>query len=143
MATRVLKSAGIGALAARTALGWIRRDPYAATLDRVVSTLVGTPAAVSAAMTGTTRRSSVDSGTRSAPGRVDSPPTSIRSAPSAYIRTACSMAWSSPVYRPPSEKLSGVTLSTPTTTGRWLRMSITHMTLPIRVPVGHMARPSQ
>ena len=55
----------------------------AATAARVVSMLIGTPAAASSRMTGTTRAISVSASTRPAPGRVDSPPTSMRSAPSA------------------------------------------------------------
>ena len=53
--------------------------------------------------------------TAEAPGRVDSPPTSIRSAPS---RTSCS-AWATAASgsrnRPPSENESGVTFTTPIT----------------------------
>jgi hypothetical protein len=47
-----------------------------ATSARVVSTLVRTPAADSSRITGRTRRHSSSLSTRSAPGRVDSPPTS-------------------------------------------------------------------
>jgi hypothetical protein len=47
-----------------------------ATSARVVSTLVRTPFRESSAMTGRTRRHSSWASTRSAPGRVDSPPTS-------------------------------------------------------------------
>jgi hypothetical protein len=42
-------------------------------------------AAARASMTGTTRSSSTAAGTGSAPGRDDSPPTSIRSAPASII----------------------------------------------------------
>jgi hypothetical protein len=89
----------------------------AATLARVVSMLIGTPAAASARITGTTRPISVSASIRSAPGRVDSPPTSTRSAPCARSSTPCATAASRSAYRPPSEKESGVTLSTPITTG--------------------------
>ena len=87
-----------------------------ATAARVVSMLTGTALAASASTTGTTRSSSTSSGTRWAPGRVDSPPTSIQAAPSAAIPTPASMAAASVGYRPPSLKESGVTFSTPTTT---------------------------
>ena len=73
--------------------------------------------------TGTTRRSSSASLTGSAPGRVDSPPTSTSDAPSASIRRAASAAASGEAYDPPSEKLSGVTLTIPITAGRGQRSS--------------------
>ena len=72
----------------------------------------------SASTTGPTRFSSSASSTGSAPGRVDSPPTSTTSAPSAAICSPWAMASSGSKYRPPSEKESGVTLSTPMTNGR-------------------------
>ena len=52
-------------------------------------------------------------GTGSEPGRVDSPPMSRMSAPSAASRSACATAASVSAWRPPSEKLSGVTLTMP------------------------------
>ena len=52
-------------------------------------------------------------GTGSAPGRVDSPPTSMMSAPSATSRRPCAMAGRRRRTAPPSEKESGVTLTTP------------------------------
>ena len=55
---------------------------------------------------------------RAAPGRVDSPPISSRSAPSAIIRLAWVRAASRSANWPPSEKLSGVTLRIPITSGR-------------------------
>ena len=66
----------------------------AATAGLVVSTLIGTSgrAARTAAMTGTTRADSSPSSTGAWPGRVDSPPTSRRSAPSATIRRAAATA---------------------------------------------------
>jgi hypothetical protein len=54
----------------------------AATAARRVSMLTATPLAASSSITGTTRRSSSSAATGTAPGRVDSPPTSIRWAPS-------------------------------------------------------------
>ena len=51
--------------------------------------------------------------TSSAPGRVDSPPTSMICAPSAAIRLPCSTAFAVVKNSPPSEKESGVTFSTP------------------------------
>ena len=71
----------------------------------------------SAATTGTTRSSSTSGATGTAPGRVDSPPTSITSAPSAIMARARTSAASSARYLPPSEKESGVTFSTPITRG--------------------------
>ena len=69
--------------------------------------------------TGTTRRSSSSSATGSAPGRVDSPPTSRMSAPSAASRSPCSTAASASRNSPPSENESGVTFTTPMiSTGR-------------------------
>ncbi len=76
------------------------------------------PSRRSCSMRGTTRAISSSSETGSAPGRVDSPPTSITSAPSAISRRACASAASAARKRPPSEKLSGVTLTTPMTRGR-------------------------
>ena len=57
-------------------------------------------------------------GDGAAPGRVDSPPTSSQSAPSASRARPWAMAaaWSSNC--PPSENESGVTLMTPITSGR-------------------------
>ncbi len=48
---------------------------------------------------------------RRAPGRVDSPPTSSRSAPASASARPCATAASASRKRPPSEKLSGVTLT--------------------------------
>ena len=77
--------------------------------------LTVTPSATSCRMTGTTRRSSSSTGTRAAPGRVDSPPTSTMSAPSATNCEAVRDGRRASRNSPPSEKLSGVTLSTPKT----------------------------
>ena len=52
---------------------------------------------------------------RSAPGRVDSPPTSTRSAPSAASARPCATAAAGSNQSPPSENESGVTLTTPMT----------------------------
>src|SRR5688500_2244491 len=64
-------------------------------------------------ITGITRRSSSRSVTGSAPGRVDSPPMSSRSAPSNASRRPWLTAASRSRNAPPSENESGVTLSTP------------------------------
>ena len=91
----------------------------AATSGLRVSTEMGiVSAAASRLITGTTRSRSSSAGTASAPGRVDSPPTSITSAPSAAIARPRSAAASGSRYRPPSENESGVTLSTPMTSVR-------------------------
>ena len=60
-----------------------------------------------------TRRNSSSAAIASAPGRVDSPPTSTMSAPSATIFRPCSMAFSAARNFPPSENESGVTFNTP------------------------------
>src|SRR3984893_10725052 len=75
-------------------------------------------AARSRSITGMTRRNSSAAPTGSAPGRVDSPPTSMSAAPSAAMRTPCSTAAATETERAPSEKESGVTFSTPMATGR-------------------------
>src|SRR5437870_11175319 len=64
-------------------------------------------------ITGTTRCNSSFTETGSAPGRVDSPPTSIMSAPSNAIFIPPAIAASGSKNSPPSENESGVTLSTP------------------------------
>ena len=53
----------------------------AAVLALRVSTLIESPCRASSVITGITRDCSSAAATRPAPGRVDSPPTSIRSAP--------------------------------------------------------------
>src|SRR5579862_4519443 len=68
----------------------------------------------SPSMTGTTRARSSSPLTVLAPGRVDSPPTSIQSAPSPAMRTPASIASRGDANRAPSENESGVQLSTPT-----------------------------
>ncbi len=89
-----------------------------ATEARMVSTDTTTPSAARPRTTGTTRRSSSSSGTREAPGRVDSPPTSTRSAPSAARSRPRLTATSVSNHRPPSENESGVTFTTPITAQR-------------------------
>ena len=84
-----------------------------------VSTDTGTPAvAASFSITGRTRSSSTASGTSTAPGRVDSPPTSSRSAPSAARASPWATAAAGSRNRPPSENESGVTFTTPMTRQR-------------------------
>src|SRR6478752_7000600 len=89
-----------------------------ATEARIVSTDTTAPSAASAVTTGTTRRSSSSTDGRSAPGLVDSPPTSTMSAPAATTSRPCAMAASGSNHCPPSEKESGVTLTTPMTSVR-------------------------
>src|SRR6185436_12621758 len=67
-------------------------------------------------MTGTTRRHSSAAPTAAEPpGRVDSPPTSTTSAPASKRARPWSTAAAASANRPPSEKESGVTFSTPMT----------------------------
>src|SRR5579864_1841693 len=75
-------------------------------------------AARTRSITGITRRSSSAALTGAAPGRVDSPPTSMKAAPSPAMRKAWRTAVAVSKNSPPSENESGVTLSTPMTTGR-------------------------
>ena len=86
-----------------------------ATEARIVSTETATPSATKALTTGRTRRNSSCSGVRSVPGRVDSPPTSMMSAPSTTRSRAWRMATSGSAHMPPSENELGVTLTTPMT----------------------------
>src|SRR5579859_4284539 len=69
----------------------------------------------SRSITGSTRFNSSASLTGSAPGRVDSPPMSIMSAPSPANFTARAAAASGCKNCPPSEKESGVTFTIPIT----------------------------
>ena len=79
-----------------------------------VSTEMPTPTfSARARITGRTRSSSTASLTGRDPGRVLSPPTSIKSAPSATISTPRSTARATSRKRPPSENESGVTLRMP------------------------------
>ena len=66
-----------------------------------------------AKLTGTTRELSSAAVTGAAPGRVDSPPMSRRSAPLASSASAWATAASTDANRPPSEKESGVVFTTP------------------------------
>ncbi len=63
-----------------------------ATSARMVSTDTVAPSAARALITGTTRSSSSETSGRVAPGRVDSPPMSRMSAPSASSRRPWAMA---------------------------------------------------
>ena len=71
----------------------------------------------SLASTGFTLAISSADETGAAPGRVDSPPTSITRAPSSTMANARSAARPGSRYIPPSLKLSGVTLRMPMTSG--------------------------
>ena len=68
-------------------------------------------------ITGTVRSISTSLAIRSAPGRVDSPPTSMISAPALTISRASLKALSLSANCPPSEKLSRVTFRMPMTFG--------------------------
>ena len=83
-----------------------------------VSTETATPSFASASTTGITRRNSSSRATGAAPGRVDSPPTSMKSAPSSRNLRPCVIAWAGSRNRPPSEKESAVTFTMPSTFGR-------------------------
>ena len=115
-------TAGMSASAVSAVMSLIASAPAArasrATAARKVSTDSGSlVCSASATITGSTRRSSSSRATGVAPGRVLWPPMSRRSAPSAASRRPCSTAWAGSKYRPPSEKLSGVTLTTPIRSG--------------------------
>lgn len=87
-----------------------------ATASLQVSMLMGTEISLDRpSITGMTRSISSSMDTRSENGRLDSPPTSIKSAPSSAIVMPCTTAFSLSRNRPPSEKESVVTLSTPMT----------------------------
>src|SRR5690242_10026491 len=92
------------------------RSAASATAAFVVSTLIGTSTrAATSEMTGSTRAISVSASTGSAPGRVDSPPTSSTAAPAPASSQAWATALAGATKRPPSEKESGVTFTTPMT----------------------------
>ena len=74
---------------------------------------VGQSLAAMPSSTGSTRRSSSSATTGCAPGRVDSPPMSRMSAPSATSSRACAIAARGSRNAPPSENESGVTFTTP------------------------------
>src|ERR1035437_4249202 len=87
-----------------------------ATPDFTVSIEIGTLIwLANRSMTGITRRSSSASATGKAPGRVDSPPTSIISAPCSTSSKACATAAGASRNRPPSENESGVMFRMPIT----------------------------
>ena len=87
----------------------------AATDARVVSMDSTAPAGISALTAPVMRASSSSSDTRLAPGRVDSAPMSMMSAPAAIISRPCCAALAGSNHRPPSEDESSVILSTPIT----------------------------
>src|SRR5438045_4209835 len=75
---------------------------------------IGTDArSASAATTGSTRERSSSADTMSAPGRVDSPPTSMRSAPSRSRRSPASTATPGSIFGIGSANESGVTFRMP------------------------------
>ena len=84
----------------------------------LVSTDTISPSRASVFTTGITRASSSSSETSAAPGRVDSPPTSMMSAPSAASFLPQATAASVVACSPPSEKESGVTFTIPMMRGR-------------------------
>ena len=85
----------------------------------IVSTDTGTGVPRKPFSTGSSRRSSSSTlTTAAAPGRLDSAPRSTRSAPSSISRCACAMAAAGSRNLPPSEKESGVMLTTPMINGR-------------------------
>jgi hypothetical protein len=99
MATKAAPVAA--ATSARVAVtSLIMRAPAATAADATsgfrVSIDTLAPSAARASITGSTRRNSSSTGTGSAPGRVDSPPTSTQSAPSSSSRRPWRMAasWS-------------------------------------------------
>ena len=116
-------AAASAAPGARSALTSFHMPAPAATAARATSGFMvsmESAASVSASSrrtTGSTRASSTSAGTGCAPGRVDSPPMSSEAAPWATSAMAWATAASGSAWRPPSEKLSGVTLTTPITRG--------------------------
>ncbi len=95
-----------------------RETHLAATDVFIVSTDTGTSIeGISALRTGSSLEISSSAGTGAAFGRVDSPPTSMMSAPWSIISNAWRTAASGSVQEPPSEKESGVTFRIPMTRG--------------------------
>ena len=88
---------------------WVERSPGRSVAKRGWALL----SPVNLSITGITRPISSSAPIGSAPGRVDSPPMSMMSAPSATSSSPCSTAFSGVKYSPPSENESSVTLSTP------------------------------
>ncbi len=102
--------------------------PLPRTLDKVVSILISiSSSAISLIdfIVSATRKICSSAFTRSEPGLVDSPPTSIISAPSYIISRACFTAGVVSLNFPPSEKLSGVTFKIPIINGCSLLGKIT------------------
>ena len=90
-----------------------------ATAALVVSIDIGTGhCGASSSRTGTIRRNSSSAEIGACPGRVDSPPRSMTSAPSSTMANACATACAGSAYRPPSENESGVTFRMPITSVR-------------------------
>ena len=124
-----LAAAAASAPGSRSARTSLMRPAPAALAARMTSGLlvstemIAVVPARSRSITGTTRLSSSSVPTGSAPGRVDSPPTSMSAAPCCARRNPCSTAAPTEKNRPPSEKESGVTFTTPMTAG-WLRSSV-------------------
>src|SRR6201747_968663 len=110
-----------------------------ATVALEVSTEISVPPPANPVMTGTTRRNSSASETSSAPGRVDSPPTSKIAAPARASSSPWPTAASGSEYRPPPENGSGVTSTTPINRGRVIT-EVSRPSLP-RVARGEMPRP--
>src|SRR5688500_5707743 len=100
-----------------------------ATSTFVVSIEMSASSPARPSITGSTRRSSSSAPTGAAPGRVDSPPMSRMSAPSAASWLPCATAWSGSRNSPPSEKESGVTLTTPMT----LQLSMAALSSPAQM----------
>ena len=86
-----------------------------ATEARVVSMDSMAPSGTNASTAPSTRDFSSSSLTRLAPGRVDSAPMSMMSAPSFIIASPCALAFAGSSHKPPSENESSVMLSTPIT----------------------------
>ncbi len=93
--------------------------PSAASITAALRVSIETavPPAASRATAGRTRSISSPSQTGFAPGRVDSPPTSTIAAPASAMAKPAWTAASGSAKRPPSEKLSGVTLRIAATCG--------------------------
>src|SRR4051794_15618925 len=96
----------------------------------MVSTETTAPPAASSRITGTTRPSSSSTRGRVAPGRVDSPPMSSTSAPSESRWRPWTTAASGVAHRPPSEKESGVTFTTPINRGSVIDRGTSRATSP-------------
>ena len=97
---------------------------------RVSTETIGPTEAAKRSITGTTRSSSSPSDTGSAPGRVDSPPTSTIAAPSAASSARVRDGRVGVEVQPPSENESGVTFTTPMTTGQFFSLPIDDSSVP-------------